>query len=88
MRTAIVVGSGAGGATVAKELQGSFDVLVLEAGREFRPLALNLAVPERLKRLGLLFDERLIRLLFPAMKVLKTQQGMVLVRGIGTGLEI
>jgi choline dehydrogenase-like flavoprotein len=85
MRTAIVVGSGAGGATVAKELQGRFDVLVLEAGREFRPFALNLRVPERLKRLGLLFDERHIRLLFPFMKIQKTVEGMVLVRGIGTG---
>jgi choline dehydrogenase-like flavoprotein len=85
MKTAIVVGSGAGGATAAKELQGRFDVLVLEAGREFRPFALDLAVPERLKRLGLLFDERHIRLLFPAMKVQKTGRGMVLVRGIGTG---
>ena len=85
MRTAIVVGSGAGGATIAKELQGDFDVLVLEAGREFRPFALSLAIPERLKRLGLLFDERHIRLLFPSMKVQKTAQGMVLVRGIGTG---
>jgi choline dehydrogenase-like flavoprotein len=85
VRKAIVVGSGAGGATVAKELQGEFNVLVLEAGRAFRPLAVSLAVPERLKRLGLLFDERLIRALFPAMKVQKTRQGMVLVRGIGTG---
>jgi choline dehydrogenase-like flavoprotein len=85
MRTAIVVGSGAGGAAVAKELQGHFDVLVLEAGREFRPFALSLRTPERLKRLGLLFDERHIRLLFPSMKIQKTGEGMVLVRGIGTG---
>ncbi len=85
MPTAIVVGSGAGGATAARELQGRFDVVVLEAGREFRPLTLDLAIPERLKRLGLLYDERLIRLLFPAMKVQKTRAGMVLVRGIGTG---
>ena len=85
MRTAIVVGSGAGGATIAKELQGRFDVLVLEAGREFRPLALNLRIPERLKRLGLLFDERHIRLLLPSMRIRKTAEGMVLVRGIGSG---
>ena len=32
MPHAIVVGSGAGGATVARELQGAFDVTVLEAG--------------------------------------------------------
>lgn len=85
MPTAIVVGSGAGGATAARELQGRFDVQVLEAGREFRPLTLDLAVPERLKRWGLLYDERLIRLLFPAMKVQRTRAGLVLVRGIGTG---
>jgi choline dehydrogenase-like flavoprotein/uncharacterized protein (DUF3820 family) len=85
MPTAIVVGSGAGGATVAKELQGRFDVTVLEAGREFRPFAMRLAVPERLKKWGLLFDERHIRLLFPAMKVQRATEGMILVRGLGTG---
>jgi choline dehydrogenase-like flavoprotein len=85
MRTAVVVGSGAGGAAAAKELQGRFNVLVLEAGREFQPLRLRLAIPERLKRLGLLFDEREIQLLFPAMKIRKTREGMVLVCGMGTG---
>ncbi|MGZ5469454.1 MAG: GMC family oxidoreductase N-terminal domain-containing protein [Candidatus Aminicenantales bacterium] len=85
MPTAIVVGTGAGGAAVAKELQGSFDVLILEAGREFRPLSLDLRITERLKKLGLLFDERGIRLIFPSMKIQKTREGMVLVRGIGTG---
>jgi len=84
-RTAIVVGTGAGGATAAKELQGGFDVTVLEAGGGFRPFLMSLAVPERLKRLGLLFDERHIRLLFPSMKVQKAKGGLVLVRGIGTG---
>ena len=42
MKRAIVVGSGAGGATAAKELQGAFDVTVLEAGGEFEPLGLSL----------------------------------------------
>ena len=32
MKRALVIGSGAGGATAAKELQGAFDVTVLEAG--------------------------------------------------------
>ena len=85
MRKAIVVGSGAGGAAAAKELQGPFDVTILEAGREFRRFAMSLAVPERLKRLGLLFDARHIRLLFPALKVQRSRQGMVLVSGLGTG---
>ena len=36
---ALVVGSGAGGAMTARHLASSgFDVLVLEAGRPFRPL--------------------------------------------------
>lgn len=85
MKTAIVVGSGAGGATVARALQGSFQVTVLEAGPEFRRYSARLDAPERLKRLGLLFDERAIQPLFPAMKIHKAGDGMVLVRGHGTG---
>jgi choline dehydrogenase-like flavoprotein len=84
MKRAIVVGSGAGGATVAKELQGDFEVTVLEAGGEFRPLSFSLPALERLKRTHLLFDERTIHLAFPAMQVRKTPD-MVLVNGIGTG---
>jgi choline dehydrogenase-like flavoprotein len=85
LKKAIVVGSGAGGATVAKELQGKYEVTVLEAGAEFRPSALNLSVVERLKKTGLLFDERLIQLLFPVMRIRKTGDKMVLVNGVGTG---
>jgi len=84
MRRAIVVGSGAGGATAAKELQGKFEVTVLEAGKEFHPLSLSLPTMERLKRTGLLFDEREIQLIFPAMQIRKTPD-MVLVNGIGLG---
>ncbi|UCF95824.1 MAG: GMC family oxidoreductase [Spirochaetaceae bacterium] len=85
MKKAIVVGSGAGGATVAKELQGKYDVTVLEAGAGFRPSDLNLSVVEKFKKTGLLFDERLIQLLFPVMRIRKTSEKMVLVNGIGTG---
>jgi len=84
MRRAIVVGSGAGGATAAKELQGKFEVTVLEAGKEFRPLSLSLPTMERLKRIRLLFDEREIQLIFPAMQIRKTED-MILVNGIGLG---
>ena len=38
MKRAIVVGSGAGGAMAARELATAFDVTVIEAGSEFRPL--------------------------------------------------
>ncbi len=84
MKQAIVVGSGAGGATVAKELQGHYDVTILEAGGEFRPLALKLSTMEGLRRTGLLLDEREIELIFPAMRIHRTGD-MVLVYGRGVG---
>ncbi len=80
---AIVVGSGAGGAAAARELQGTYQVTVLEAGREFRPLGLSVRWMERLRNWGLLFDERLIRLVFPAMRVRKCAGGLVHVNGVG-----
>ncbi|MCE5251602.1 GMC family oxidoreductase N-terminal domain-containing protein [bacterium] len=85
MKKAIVVGSGAGGATVAKELQGTFDVTVLEAGREFYPLKLKMPLLEKVKKTGLLFSEREIQLIFSYMKIRKTEEGMILVNGIGLG---
>jgi choline dehydrogenase-like flavoprotein len=84
MKHAIVVGSGAGGATAAKELQGRFDVTVLEAGGAFRPFGLGLPAIERMKKAGLLFDERELPLIFPTIQVRKTPE-MVLVNGIGLG---
>lgn len=84
MKKAIVVGSGAGGATVANELQGSFEVTVIEEGREFRPFSRNLSAVAKWKKTGLFLDEREISLLFPAMRIIKTKE-MVLVRGRGFG---
>jgi ferredoxin len=40
---------------------------------------------EKVKRTGLLFNEKQIQWLFPAMKIGKTRDGMVLVKGIGQG---
>jgi choline dehydrogenase-like flavoprotein len=85
MKKAIVVGSGAGGATAAKELQGKYDVTVLEAGNAFRPFSSRLSDMEKLKKTGLFRDEREIRLLFPAMKIRKTGDNMVLVNGVCPG---
>jgi len=84
MKHAIVIGSGAGGATVAKELQGKFEVTVLEAGKEFHPSSLELPTLERLKKTGLLLDEREMSLSFPTLQIRKTPD-MVLVKGIGLG---
>jgi choline dehydrogenase-like flavoprotein len=85
VRTALVVGSGAGGAAAAQALQGRFDVTILEAGRGFRPFRTDLGLPERLKRLGLLRDPRAIRALFPAMHVRRGADGTALVTGHATG---
>lgn len=84
MRRVIVVGSGAGGAAAAKSLQGKFHVTILEAGREFKPFSFSLSALEKLKKTGLFLDEREIQLLFPSMKVRKTDS-MVMVNGIGPG---
>ncbi|MBN1224627.1 MAG: GMC family oxidoreductase [Candidatus Aminicenantes bacterium] len=85
MKTAIVVGSGAGGATVAKELQRRFRVKVLEAGKPFRAFSWNLEKLAKLKKAGIFMDEREIPLIFPAMRIQKTDDRMVLVKGICTG---
>lgn len=84
MKKAIVVGSGAGGATAAKELQGAFDVTVLEAGGEFKRLTYELPTLERIKKTGLLLDAREIQFVFPNMRIRKTPD-MVLVNGMGLG---
>lgn len=85
MRSVIVVGSGAGGAAAAVMLQKKFNVTVIEAGKEFKPVSFNLSMLEKLKKTGLFFDEREIQLLFPSMRIQKTNDRMVLVSGTGLG---
>jgi choline dehydrogenase-like flavoprotein len=85
MKRVIIVGSGAGGAAAARKLQGKFHVTVLEAGREFKPFSFSLSALEKLKKTGLFFDEREIQLLFPSMRVKKTEDKMVMVRGTCLG---
>ena len=85
MKKAVIVGSGAGGAMCARELQGHYDVTVLEAGREFHPFAVNLGLVQKFKKTGLLFDAREIPLLFPAMRIRRAGSKMILVNGRGTG---
>ena len=83
-RRAVVVGSGAGGATVARELQGAFDVTVVEAGREFQRATLERSSIERLRRSRLLVDPGLVRFVYPPIRFRRTPD-MLLVNGIGTG---
>jgi choline dehydrogenase-like flavoprotein len=85
MKRAIVVGSGAGGAVMAKELQGSFEVTVLEQGSEFQAFSYPPDLLGRLRHTGVFFDERLIQLAFPKMVVTKSSSGILVVTGKGTG---
>ncbi len=85
MKKVIVVGSGAGGAVAAMELQRYFHVTILEAGKAFKPFTFSLSALEKLKKTRLFFDEREIQLLFSSMKINKTEDRMVMVRGIGLG---
>ncbi len=85
MKRAIVVGSGAGGAMAARELARSFDVTVVEAGREFRRFDRGLAFVEMLRASRLLVDPRMIRVLFPAMQVRMASDHMALVNGVAVG---
>jgi choline dehydrogenase-like flavoprotein len=90
MSRILVVGAGAGGATVARELAGSHDVTVVEAGGNFAPFRGDLDRLARLRATGLFFDERLIRALIPTMQVRKAHDGtgadrIVLINGVGLG---
>jgi len=84
-RKAIVVGSGAGGATIAKELQGHYEVTALEAGKEFKPFEMELEELEKLRQFGLFFDEREIQFVIPTYKVRPAADDMILLNGIGLG---
>ncbi|MBN1798820.1 MAG: GMC family oxidoreductase [Spirochaetales bacterium] len=81
---AVVIGSGAGGAVAARELAlRGIKTTVLEAGKAFRPLSRNIAKIRALR--GFMFSEKLISLVFPPMKTYRTEQGLVLIRGISVG---
>lgn len=83
---AIVVGTGAGGATAARELANNgFEVLILEAGKEFKPFRRLLPLAGPLRKIGLLGDEKTITRMFPPMDVKRSAEDLVLVRGITTG---
>lgn len=84
MKKVLIIGSGAGGATAAQMLAPHFDVTVLEAGGKFRPLSLPLNTLASLRPTGLYFDERLISLILPNMRIAKTpDQVVVYGRGLG-----
>ncbi len=82
---AIVVGTGAGGATAARELAANgFEVIILEAGKEFKPLRRLLKLAEPLRKTGLL-SEKIITPLFPHYAVTRSANDLALFRGMTTG---
>ena len=83
-KTAVIIGTGAGGGMLAHALQGRYQVTILEAGGDFHPFSLPIPALAALRQTHLFLDERMIRFLLPAMKVEKTPD-MVMVRGIGVG---
>ncbi len=83
-KTALVIGTGAGGGMIAAKLQGKYQVTMLEAGGWFRPFSFSVDKLAALRRTGLFLDERMIRFLLPSMLVEKTKD-TVMVRGIGVG---
>ncbi len=83
---AIVVGSGAGGAVVAKRLaDGGFEVMVLEAGKPFRPLTRLFSTLGPLRGTRLLKDEAAISKIFPHLQTRRSSPDLALVAGITTG---
>ncbi len=83
---AIVVGSGAGGATAARELQGrGIDVTLLEAGSPFKPFTRRIGWATGASKMGLLGSERTITRFFPPMRTVRASDELVLVRGVTTG---
>jgi choline dehydrogenase-like flavoprotein len=83
---AIVVGSGAGGATAARELARSgLQVTVLEAGGEFHYFRPDLGRLARLRSSRLFLDERMITALFRPMRIVMAADRMPLVYGRATG---
>lgn len=83
---AIIVGSGAGGATIARELsQKGMEVIILEAGGDFKPFTRRLSWTEPLRKMGLMGNEKTITRLFPYLETMRSSDELVLVRGRGTG---
>ena len=68
----------------ARMLAKDFDVTVLEAGGKFKPFALPLDKLAKFRKTGVYFDERMIQLLLPSMRI-DRDEDMVMVYGRGVG---
>lgn len=68
----------------ARMLAKDFEVTVLEAGDKFKPFAFPLDKLAKFRKTGLYFDERMIQLLLPSMRI-DRDEDMVMVYGRGVG---
>ena len=83
---AIVVGTGAGGAVAARELAlKGFEVLILEAGGEFKPFTRRISLIEPLRKMGLTSNERNFSRVIPAYGSVRSAKDLILFRGMTTG---
>ena len=83
---AIVVGSGAGGATAASELaRRGFEVTILEAGHPFNALTHRVSWLSPLRGSLLLNDEDAIEHIFPHYEVTRTSEDLVIFTGVTEG---
>jgi choline dehydrogenase-like flavoprotein len=83
---AIVVGSGAGGATAARELaRKGFEVLVLEAGHPFNPLTHRISWLSPFRGTLLLKDESSVEKIFPHLETTRSSEDLVIFRGMTEG---
>jgi choline dehydrogenase-like flavoprotein len=83
---AIVVGSGAGGATAARELaRKGFEVLVLEAGHPFTPLTHRISWLSPFRDTLLLKNESSVERIFPHLETARSSEDLVILRGLTEG---
>ena len=83
-KSAIVIGTGAGGAVMAYELQGEYDVTVLEAGSDFNGFSGSLQKLASLRAAGIYRDIAQIHSVVPSMIIDKSEE-VSIVRGVGLG---
>lgn len=83
---AIVVGSGVGGATAARELsRRGHEVVVLEAGERFKPFTRRVSWTEPLRRAGLLGREERVSTFVPAYRTVRSSDELLLVHAAAVG---
>ncbi len=83
---AVVVGSGAGGATAARELANKgFEVVILEAGQPFSPLTHRVSWLSSLRGTWLLKDETSMKRIFPHYQTIRASTDLSIFRGVTEG---